>query len=190
VRLCRIRVAGLAPEEATQYAGDLLAPYPAAARRRADRAFGELMQWLDGHPLSMRLVLPYLDTTAPKALLAGLHGAAPLPGWDDGQGHRGAPRPAEDGVQLRTIGLLAEARGSPGQALEWMVRCVALFNDFPRPSTGPGPVHLARLTRQLGFPVLEACWQKVTDGPLPGTVRDYVHSYRPDAGDTPEGADR
>jgi len=81
--LRRIRVGGLLPEEATAYAGELLAPYPAAARRRADRAFGELMEWLDGHPLSMRLVLRYLDTTDPGALLDGLQGTAPLPGWDE-----------------------------------------------------------------------------------------------------------
>ena len=74
-KLRRIRVGGLAAQEATEYAGDLLAPYPAAAPRRASRAFGELMQWLDGHPLSMRLVLPHLDTTDPA-------GAAGGPAWD------------------------------------------------------------------------------------------------------------
>ncbi len=97
VRLRLLRVAGLTPEEATTYAGDLLAPYPAAAPRRADRAFGELMQWLDGHPLSMRLVLPHLDTTGPKTLLAGLQGTAPLPGWDDVQGGRLTSLPASLG---------------------------------------------------------------------------------------------
>ena len=55
------------------------------------------MQWLDGHPLSMRLVLPHLDTTDPAALLAGLHGTAPLPGWDDGQGGRLTSLPASLG---------------------------------------------------------------------------------------------
>ena len=103
VTLRRIRVAGLAPEEATEYAGDLLAPYPAAAPRRADRAFGELMQWLDGHPLSMRLVLPHLDTTDPKALLAGLQGTAPLPGWDDGQGGRLTSLPASLGYSYANL---------------------------------------------------------------------------------------
>jgi tetratricopeptide (TPR) repeat protein len=88
VTLRRIRVAGLTPDEGTEYAGDLLAPYPAAVPRRADRAFGELMQWLDGHPLSMRLVLPHLDATDAGVLLAGLQGIAPLPGWDDGHGGR------------------------------------------------------------------------------------------------------
>jgi len=94
VRLRRIRVAGLTQQEATEYAGTLLAPYPAAAPRRASRAFGELMQWLDGHPLSMRLVLPHLESTDPRALLAGLQGTAPLPGWDDGHGDHLTSLPA------------------------------------------------------------------------------------------------
>jgi tetratricopeptide (TPR) repeat protein len=78
----RLSVGGLAVHEAAEYAGDLLAPYPAARRRRAGRAFGELMEWLDGHPLSMRLILPHLEITAPGALLDGLRGTAPLPGGD------------------------------------------------------------------------------------------------------------
>jgi tetratricopeptide (TPR) repeat protein len=82
--LRRIRVGGLRPHEAVDYANQLLAPYPAAAARRTDRAFAELMEWLDGHPLSMRLILPHLDTVTPKALLDGLRGSAPLPGWDEG----------------------------------------------------------------------------------------------------------
>jgi tetratricopeptide (TPR) repeat protein len=79
----RIPVAGLAPHEAVEYAADLLAPYPNAAPRRARRAFGELMEWLDGHPLSMRLILPHLNTTDPEDLLADLRGTAALPGSSD-----------------------------------------------------------------------------------------------------------
>ena len=82
--LRRIEVGGLAADEAAQYAGQLLAPYPAAAPRRARRAFGELLEWLDGHPLSMRLILPRLDTAGPEALLDGLRGTTPLPGGDAG----------------------------------------------------------------------------------------------------------
>jgi tetratricopeptide (TPR) repeat protein len=81
----RVRVGGLASHEATEYAGILLAPYPAARKRREGRAFGDLMQWLDGHPLSMRLVLPRLDSDSPEALLAGLRGTTPLAG-DEGAG--------------------------------------------------------------------------------------------------------
>ena len=59
--------------------GYLLAPYPAARQRRERRSFGELLDWLDGHPLAMRLTLPRLDTTDPADLLAGLRGTAPCP---------------------------------------------------------------------------------------------------------------
>jgi tetratricopeptide (TPR) repeat protein len=120
VILRRIQVDGLTPEEATQYAGDLLAAYPAAAPRRADRAFGELMQWLDGHPLSMRLVLPHLDTTNPGVLLAGLHGTAPLPGWDDGLGGRLTSLPASLGYSY----------GHLGPTHRRLLAAVSLFRDY------------------------------------------------------------
>jgi tetratricopeptide (TPR) repeat protein len=83
----RIGVGGLNRQEAAEYAGHLLAPYPAAQARRQARPFGELLDWLDGHPLSMRLTLPRLDTTDPAGLLAGLDGTTPLPtGEDTGPG--------------------------------------------------------------------------------------------------------
>ncbi|MGH3693749.1 MAG: tetratricopeptide repeat protein [Pseudonocardiaceae bacterium] len=77
-----IPVGGLVPHEAIEYADQVLAGYPDAAPRRTQRAFAELMEWLGGHPLSMRVVLPYLDTTDPAALLNGLRGTAALPGRD------------------------------------------------------------------------------------------------------------
>ncbi|MEU4349131.1 tetratricopeptide repeat protein [Streptomyces sp. NPDC023838] len=80
----RIRVDGLDTEEATQYAEQLLAPYPHTRKTRESRAFGEVMQWLDGHPLSMRLVLPHLDTTSAADLLDGLRGIRALPGNGNG----------------------------------------------------------------------------------------------------------
>jgi hypothetical protein len=46
----RVQVGGLTSREADEYADYLLAPYPAARPRRAARAFGELLEWLDGHP--------------------------------------------------------------------------------------------------------------------------------------------
>ncbi|HEU0089727.1 MAG TPA: hypothetical protein VFQ77_19110 [Pseudonocardiaceae bacterium] len=82
--LRRITVGGLTPDEAIDYADQVLARYPAAQARRAQRAFAELMDWLDGHPLSMRLVLPHLETTDPQLLLAGLRGITPLLGGDNG----------------------------------------------------------------------------------------------------------
>jgi len=82
----RIGVGGLNRAEAAQYAGYLLAPYPAAQERRERRSFGELLEWLDGHPLAMRLTLPRLQTADPAGLLAGLRGTTPLPAEDAGQG--------------------------------------------------------------------------------------------------------
>jgi tetratricopeptide (TPR) repeat protein len=74
----RIGVGGLNRAEAAEYAGLLLAPFPAARERRERRSFGELLDWLDGHPLAMRLTLPRLDTADP--------GTTPLPGGDAGPG--------------------------------------------------------------------------------------------------------
>ncbi|MEV0379178.1 tetratricopeptide repeat protein [Nonomuraea sp. NPDC050643] len=82
--LRRVEVGGLNAEEAVLYADRLLEPFPKARRRRETPAFAELMEWLDGHPLSMRLTLPHLDTTDPDTLLAGLRGVVPLPDRDDG----------------------------------------------------------------------------------------------------------
>ena len=111
-------VGGLAAHEAAEYAEHLLAPYPAARQRRESRAFGDLMQWLDGHPLSMRLVLPRLDSDSPEALLAGLQGTAPLPGGDDGR----RPEPVTGG-QPRLL-LRPPGPGPPAAAA-----AVCLFHD-------------------------------------------------------------
>jgi Tfp pilus assembly protein PilF len=78
------------------------------------------------------------------------------------------------------LGLLAEARQQLAIALEQTVRCVALFDQFPHPATGPGPYHLARLTAQLGMGALEETWTKLTGQPLPATVRAYVARARND----------
>ena len=84
------------------------------------------------------------------------------------------------------LGLLAEARQQPRQALEWTVRCVTLFSQFPHPATGPGRSHLARLARQLGMPALEQAWQQVTGQPVPQPVRDYITSHHDEEpGDEP-----
>ena len=80
----RIEVGGLNRAEAARYAGLLLTPYPAAQQRRQRPSFGQLLEWLDGHPLAMRLTLPRLDTTDPAGLLAALRGITPLPAEDAG----------------------------------------------------------------------------------------------------------
>ena len=78
-KICRLKLSGLASREAVEYADDLLEPYPEAQARREDRAFGDLMVWLAGHPLSMRLILPHLRDVTAADLLTGLRGMGPLP---------------------------------------------------------------------------------------------------------------
>jgi tetratricopeptide (TPR) repeat protein len=90
----RIGVGGLNRAEAAEYAGYLLAPFPAARERRERRSFGELLEWLDGHPLAMRLTLPRLDTADPADLLAALRGTIPLPAADDPYAGRTTSLPA------------------------------------------------------------------------------------------------
>jgi tetratricopeptide (TPR) repeat protein len=78
----RIEVGGLTASEAVAYADLLLASCPGASESRGRRAFAELLDWLDGHPLSMRLTLPRLDTATPQALLETLRDTVP-PESDD-----------------------------------------------------------------------------------------------------------
>jgi len=73
---------------------------------------------------------------------------------------------------------VSQLRGQPRTALEWLVRCVALFGEFPDPLAGPALGDLARLTAELGTSALEACWSEVTGGSPPRAVRDYVSSHR------------
>ena len=75
------------------------------------------------------------------------------------------------------LGLLAEARAQPRAALEWNIRCMALFSRLPRAVSKSVPSALARLTRQLGVPAVEEAWQQVTGQPMPQPVRDYITSH-------------
>jgi len=149
--LRRIGVGGLAREEATQYAGQLLAPYPAAAPRRGRRAFGELLEWLDGHPLSMRLILPRLDAVGPEALLEGLRGITPLPGGDPGR-DRGTSLAAS--ITYSFAHLTAETRRLlPAVGLFHGVADAVVLSMFSEEPEVPG--------RFAGASVLE--WKEVLD---------------------------
>ncbi len=83
----RHELTGLTPGEAAEMAEDVLRPYPQARGRRHDRAFADLLNWLDGHPLSLRLLLPQLETVSAATLLDGLKGnTANLPPGFVGEG--------------------------------------------------------------------------------------------------------
>lgn len=78
----RVELGGLRPLEAAEYAHRLIAPFAQGRSRWRDpsqrRDNETLMEWLEGHPLSMRLILPHLDARPAAALLAGLKGQGPL----------------------------------------------------------------------------------------------------------------
>jgi hypothetical protein len=58
------------------------------------------------------------------------------------------------------LGVLAEARRQPATALEFVVRCITVFDQFPHPDTDPAPERLVFLTRQFGVGALEATWSR------------------------------
>ncbi|MET8570164.1 tetratricopeptide repeat protein [Streptomyces sp. NPDC004783] len=134
--VARVRIGGLEPGEANEYVDQLLAPYPDARRRRGSEAFGELMQWLDGHPLSMRLTLPHLQTTSAAKLLAGLRGTAPLPAGSAGDGDRTASLSAcvaysfthldpDDQQALGVLGLLHDVTSC------WVLATFSMVSGVP-----------------------------------------------------------
>ncbi len=77
----RCEVGGLSERDALQYADHLLAPHAQASARRVAEpgAFRALIDYLGGHPLSLKLILPRLSEATPSALLAGLKGQGALP---------------------------------------------------------------------------------------------------------------
>jgi hypothetical protein len=79
--IVRCEVGGLAKRDALQYADHLLAPHAHASANRAAEpdSFKNLLDYLGGHPLSLKLILPRLSEMTPSALLTGLKGQGPLP---------------------------------------------------------------------------------------------------------------
>ncbi len=77
----RCEVGGLGESDALQYADHLLAQHAQARARRAaePKAFKELIDYLGGHPLSLKLILPRLAEASPSMLLDGLKGQGKLP---------------------------------------------------------------------------------------------------------------
>ncbi|TAX63352.1 tetratricopeptide repeat protein [Rhizobium ruizarguesonis] len=70
----RVELDGLTTAEAAEMADDILRPYPIARTRRQERAFADLLEWINGNPLSLRLLLPQLDKVPAASLLEALRG--------------------------------------------------------------------------------------------------------------------
>lgn len=84
----RLKVGGLEPQDANEFAEALLAPLPRAREQRKDPAYAELLEVLAGHPLSLRLILPQLEQAADaRELVQALRGETSLPSeFDNGEG--------------------------------------------------------------------------------------------------------
>jgi tetratricopeptide (TPR) repeat protein len=81
----------------------------------------------------------------------------------------------------RQLSGLAEEQGQLHEALEWMVKSVALSQEFTPMAVGSLPPGLARLARRLGTDALVECWVRVTgrqppDGVLLGTISAIVEA--------------
>ncbi|WP_406115378.1 tetratricopeptide repeat protein [Kitasatospora purpeofusca] len=72
------------------------------------------------------------------------------------------------------FGLFAAEQGRPREAMEWLVRSITCFEEFPHPATWPSVVGLRRLTVDLGPRAVERAWRSVTGRRLPDAVRDQV----------------
>ncbi|KOV36702.1 hypothetical protein ADK60_06525 [Streptomyces sp. XY431] len=72
------------------------------------------------------------------------------------------------------FGLFAAEQGRPREAMEWLVRSINCFEEFPHPATWPSVVGLRRLTVDLGPRAVERAWRSVTGRRLPDAVRDQV----------------
>lgn len=97
--------------------------------------------------------------------------------------------PPGDTQTFGALGLIAEQRGDPRRALEWVIRSVASIEDFPNPITDRSAGRLRILTAELGVSMLESSWQKVTGAALPQAVRAYVSSEMPTPVSDREGDD-
>jgi CHAT domain/NACHT domain len=113
-----IALAGLNRQETAEYAGILLS-HPSTVPRREGRAFGELLDWLDGHPLSMRLILPGLAGAEPDVLLTGLRDAERLTAGE-----------TEDGQSTRLPASVACTFARLGDTARRLLPVACLFDSF------------------------------------------------------------
>ena len=77
-------------------------------------------------------------------------------------------------VNYNLAALVAWQRGSLAAALEWAVRSLAMFEEFPDPGSNPAPQYLLSLTSAQGLSVLEDIWLRVTLRPLPMAIREFI----------------
>jgi hypothetical protein len=130
--LVRLEVKGLPEDDAKLYASHLLSGRAAAiasrdtdlAPPRGAQSYPKLLAFLEGHPLSLRLMLPHLEKVSPTELLQGLQGLRALPaGFEAGAGRLqslGASiyysfrhLPPEDQARLPVLALFEQVVSAP-----------------------------------------------------------------------------
>jgi hypothetical protein len=135
-----IRLEGLRPDEAAEYARDLLAPYPAAAPRRDSRLFGDLMDVLSGNPLCMSAILPCLNTADPETLLEQVRGDVPLQSEDDADNSRIASLFDTIGSSFTCLSAETRALLLPVSLFQGAVDVMALTSFSQASTSQPGSV--------------------------------------------------
>jgi tetratricopeptide (TPR) repeat protein len=66
------------------------------------------------------------------------------------------------------LSVFAQEHGRLVEAMEWLVRCAAMYEE---PPPDPLPALLAQLTVRLGIETLEQCWAQHTGAALPDHIR-------------------
>jgi tetratricopeptide (TPR) repeat protein len=78
---------------------------------------------------------------------------------------------------LGQMALLAEERGQLEEAMACIIKRIILFAEFPHLADEPaGPLHLRRLTTELGVDTLDRLWHRLTGEPVPQVIRDFIAS--------------
>ncbi len=112
----RLRLGGLPRDEAVELADALLEPYPGSKAWRAHPDFETLLDWVDGHPLTLRLLLPQLEHKHPSTLLAEIRGIGQLP-----EGFSGPDRLHSLSVSIKY------SLDHLDKALHWRLPALSLF---------------------------------------------------------------
>jgi CHAT domain-containing protein/tetratricopeptide (TPR) repeat protein len=129
----RLTVGKLNRREAVEYTGLLISSIPDLQSQIREELFGELIDWLNGHPLATQIVLRLLITTPLGELLAGLRATSATAGEGDGEAESLRAALTYSFKQLGT----AAQRLLPAVSLCWYVADANLLFAFSQIPSAP-----------------------------------------------------